>query len=233
MLFDIIYLSIIGCEIILAAILLFKLYNSLAKLPESWKKVSPLNNFILGVCFLLIYLIVAFLSESVSLHLARHGIYNSFVFSIYFTLSTPFLFGFLFINTQTAWKKYAYFILYSILVGHLIYGGYYHPRCILPSSSCLLIFSVFFMAFLLQLTDLLITPKADYFRFQLKINLIFLIYFLISTIVTSFYWRDIKITMANAALHELFYQIHVFNIFLFYTVLAFIFITEILKLRRG
>lgn len=230
MLFGITYLSVISVGIILAATLLFNLRRAIAKLPESWKSASPLNNFNAGVCFLLIYLILVFLSEFVSLYLAKHHIYNSFVFSIYFTLATPFLFGFLFINTHTTWKRYAYFILYSILVGHLIYGGYYHPRCILPSSSSLIIFSIFFFAFLLHLTDLLLNPKSDHFRFQLKINLSFLIYSLIATIVTTFHWQEM---INDVYFYKFFYHIHLLYIFLFYIVLAVIFITEILKLRRG
>ncbi|MDF3026974.1 MAG: hypothetical protein K0S23_1281 [Fluviicola sp.] len=230
MLFDIIYLSVISVEIILAGTLLFQLRRSIDKLPEPWKRESPLNNFSSGVSFLLIYLILVLLSECVSLYLARHYIYNSFVFSIYYTLSTPFLFGFLSINTQMAWKRYTYFILYSILVVHLIYGGYYHPRCILPSSSSLIIFSFFFLAFLLQLTDLLLTPKSDDFRFQLKINLSFLIYSLIATIVTTFHWQEM---IMNVYSYKLFFHIHLFNIFLFYSVLAIIFTSEIIKLRRG
>jgi hypothetical protein len=227
---EIIYLSIVVCGIISAATLLFKLRRSTALLPESWKKSTPVNKFKLGICFLMIYLIIGFLSESVASYLAKNGIYNSFIFSIFDTLSTPFLFGFLFIHTQTAWKQHTYFILYSILVGYFIYGGYYHPRCILPSSSSLLIFSIFFVALLLQLTDLLLRPKADYFRFNLKINLSFMIYSLISAIVTTFHWQDM---ISNVFSNELIFHIHAFNIFLFHGVLAFIFITEILKLRRG
>lgn len=57
-----------------------------------------------------------------------------------------------------------------------------------------------------------------------------MIYSLISAIVTTFHWQDM---ISNVFSNELIFHIHVFNIFLFYTVLAFIFITEILKLRRG
>lgn len=225
--FELLIFLSVGCGVISALLLLMTLRKSITKLPENWKKSSPLNNFRLGVSFLTIFLILVILSESFSLYLRKHGIYNSFVFSIYFTLSTPFLFGFLFINTQTSWKRYAYFILYTVLIGHLIYGGYYHPRCILPSSSSLLLFSIYFIAFLIQLTDLLVSPKADHFRFQLKINLSFLIYSLIASIVTSYNWQE---TISDPIIYELIYNIHIFNILLLYSVLTFIFITENLKL---
>ncbi len=223
-------LSLIVLGIILSLILQFKLRKSRAELPEGWKNSMPARNLLLGASFLSVYLILSFISESISFYLAKRYIYNSFVFSIYFTLSVPFLFGFLFIHTQSTWKRYAYFLLYGILISYFIQGGYYHPRCVLSINSSLLIFSIYFLATLLNLHDLLLNPKSNHFSFQLKINLTLLIYALVSVIVTSFHWGE---TMKIGDVYsQVIFYIHFINIGLFYFSLSLIFIFEILKLRR-
>lgn len=220
-----------GLGVLLALVLLWKLYQSTSKLPEEWKKNTPQRNFRRGIFFLCMLLSISLVTEIVSQYLAHLTIFNSFVFSIDFTVTTLFLFGFLFINTQNRWKRYAYFIFYTIIVGYLINGGYYDPNCVLPGNSSVLIFSLYFIAALLHLTDLLPNPKSTHFNFQLKINLSILIYSLISVIVTSFYWAQ---TMKMGNIHsEFMFYLHALNIYLFYISFIAIFISEILKLRRG
>ncbi len=178
----------------------------------------------------MIFLVNVLTSDVVGTYLSRHHIYNHFVFSIYFTISTPFLFGFLFINTQKSWKQFCYVVLYLILVGYLISGGYYHPRSVYTTTTELLINSIYFLAALLHLIDLLVTPKLDYFKFQLKINLVFLIWALLSTIITSFMSSH---TEESRLYFDFFYVTNAFSNTLLYLSFAFIFIIEILKLRRG
>lgn len=223
-------LSLIALGIILSLILQFKLRKSQTQLPKAWKNAIPVRNILLSLSFLSLYLLLSFISECVSLYLAKQYIYNSFIFSFYFTLSVPFLFGFLFMHTQTIWKRWMYFILYGILIIYFIQGGYYHPHCVLPYNSSLLIFSIYFLAALLNLSDLLLNPKSTYFNFQLKINLTLLIYALGSVIITSFHWAE---TMEIGDIYsELIFYIHYSNICLFYLSLSLIFVFEILKLRR-
>lgn len=217
--------------IISILVLQWKLYQSIATLPKQWKKSMPMRDFQLGVFFLFMLITSSLVSEFVSQYLACHQIFNSFVFSIDFTVTSLFLFGFLFINTKRFWKKCIYFIQYAIIIGYLINGGYYDPHCVLPGNSSVLIFSLYFIAALLHLTDLLLSPKSNYFNFQLKINLSILIYALISVIVTSFYWAQ---TMKMGNIHsEFVFYLHALNINLFYLSFTIIFIPEILKLRRG
>ncbi len=178
----------------------------------------------------MIFLLCVFVSDIVSTYLSKHHIYNNYVFSIYYTISTPFLFGFLFINTQKYWKRFCYIVLYFIPVVYLISGGYYHPKSAYTSTTYLLINSTYFLAALLHLIDLLVTPKLDYFKFQLKINLSFLIWALLSTIITSFISSD---TEESVLYFDFFFFTNVFIIILLYLSFAFIFVIEILKLRRG
>lgn len=228
---DFLFVSAIALAVVLSLILRIKLSKSQAELPKEWKKSLSTKNLLLSISFLSFYLILSLTSECISRYLAKHYIYNSFVFSIYFTLSVPFLFGFLFIHTQTTWKRFAYFILYGILVAYFIQGGYYHPRCVLPGNSSILIFSIYFLATLLHLTDLLLSSQSTYFKFQLKINISLLIYSLASIILTSFYWAETP--KMESSYSKLVFYIHCINICLFYVSLALIFISEILKLRRG
>lgn len=217
--------------IISAGILEWKLHQSISKLPKEWKSHRSMKNFQSGVFFLFLFITGGLVSESISQYLAFNGIYNSFLFSIDFTVNTLFLFGFLYINTNKNWKRLIYFILYAIIVGYLINGEYYDRHCILPSNSSLLIFSLYFIAALLHLTDLLLNPKSTNFNFQLKINLNILFYALISTIVTSFHWAEMM--KIGSIRSEFIFYLHATGIYLFYFAFALIFISEILKLRRG
>ncbi|MNU85840.1 hypothetical protein D3C71_755890 [compost metagenome] len=228
---DIIYLSLLGIGVLSLAIFYFMLGKSPGKLPDGWKKTTlPLKRFRISILFLMIYLLVNLIGEIVAINLARHGIYNSFVISINETLATPFLFGFLFIHTQTWWKRYIYALLYLVIVIYFIQGGYYHPSCVLPSFSALLFFSTYFLATLVHLTDLLVNPKSEYFKFQLKVNISILICTLLATMFTSFAWSD---NNSDPFYSELFFYIHFYNIVAFHLSLDLIFLFEILKLRRG
>ncbi len=224
-----IYLSIVGLAVISLTVFYFMLGKSGKKLPETWKNSFPSSNFRISILFLLIYLLLIFFGELISIYIATHGIYNSFVMSINKTLYTPFLFGFLFMNTHTSWKRYVYIGLYLIVVGHLLYGNYYHPRSIILGTTIIVFFSTDFLAVLVQLTDLLENPKSDHFKFQLKVNLSILISSLLATILSSFHYLD---TEPNTIQSEIFFYTHFYNLVLFYFSLGCIFLTEILKLRR-
>ncbi|WP_430406279.1 hypothetical protein [Fluviicola sp.] len=145
------------------------------------------------------------------------------------TLSTPFLFGFLFINTFKSWKQYAYIILYGALVAYFITGGYYHPRSILDGNSSLIMSTICFLGALIHLTDLLINPKSDYFKFQLKITTSLLIFNLLSNIVSSFCWFNNEF---DTLYFEPVFYIHLSNAILFYLSFMLFFIIEIRKLQR-
>lgn len=167
------------------------------------------------------------MTELFCFYLASHGIYNHFVISIGQTISAPFLFGFFFINTRSSRKRYAIIILYMIIIGYLTIGGYYHPKAILPNTASVFFDSISFLATLLHLTDLLENPQSEHFRFQLKMNLSILIFFILSAFLTSVYWIDnhpgSRMITALCFANQIFIQ------------LAFIciFITEMLKLRRA
>ena len=217
--------------IITSVIFLNMLRKSTARLPEGWRKSTASKNFNLSVFFLLIFLILAFFNELVTGYLACNNIPNGYVFTIFFTTATLLLFCFLFIHTQTRWKRYSYLILYSILIGFLINGGHYHPLSSLTTSSSLLLNSIFFLAALLHLTDLLIHPKTDHFKFKLKINLIILIFALMADILTSFHWSDK--TSDNVIDFPFVFLIQIGNMLLFYSSFACVFIFEIIKLYRA
>lgn len=227
--FLIIYLLIIGTGIIFAAILFFIIGKTIAKLPDEWKKPSSLNNFQRSILFLLIYLLITCISECIAIYLATQHIYNSFVLTINSTSSTLFLFGFLFINTQTIWRRCGYLALYLILISYFISGGYYHPHSNLTGTSALIMNSTYFLAAFIHLTELLVNPKTDYFRFLLKINLSLLVYTFLAIIISSFLWYDLELSMYFS---KLIFYIHLSNTTLFYSSLALIILFEILKLNR-
>ncbi len=227
---SIVYLSILGLGFVFLTTFYFLLGKSTKKLPDSWKKTRPSKSFRISILFLTSYLFITFAFEIVAFSLAARGIYNSFVISFNLTLSTPFLFGFLSVHTQSAWKRYSYILLYVVLIGHFSFGGYYDPDCILPDFSALLFCSIYFLAVLLYLTDLLVNPQSEYFKFRLKICVCILVYNLLGTILTSFYWADTRPTPFYS---ELIYYIHFYNILLYYFALDIIFINEIRKLRRS
>ena len=228
-LFIIIYLFSIILSTISAAALLFTLRKSNETLPEGWKDSISFRKFRTGVCFLLFFLSTVLISESASYYHIIHHQYNSYVMSIYFTVSTPFLFGFLFIHTEKKRKRAVYILLYLILITYLISGGYYHPKCILPAESTLLLNGIYFLAALLRLTDLLVTPKTDYFDFQLKFNLTLLIWSLLGTIITTFLFSYESVSTPN---FKFFLYANVWIMILFYLSIAFILIRETRKFVR-
>lgn len=231
MLVSILYLLVISLGIISSSIFLMMLRKSAARLTEGWRKSAPLKHFILSISFFIIFLSFAIINELITSYLARRNIPNAYVFSIYFTIATLLLFSFFFIHTQTRWKRYGYVILYLILVGHLISGGYYHPLSSHPTATYIILNTVFFLAGLLHLTDLLIHPKTDYFQFKLKICLIFLIFPLMANILTSFHWSDI--TSDHVINYPFIFLLQIGNMILFYFSFACVFTSEIIKLRRG
>lgn len=228
---SILYLSVITLGIISSILFLALLRKSTAGLTEGWRRSAPFKNFSLSIYLFIIFLFFALTNELITSYLARHHIPNAYVFSTYFSIATLLLFSFLFIHTQTRWKRYAYIVLYSILIGHLIYGGYYHPLSSHPTTTYIVLNTVFFLAGLLHLTDLLIYPKTDYFKFKLKISLIFLIFPLMGNILTSFHWSDI--TSDNVIDFPFIFMLQIGNMILFYFSFACVFISEIIKLYRG
>lgn len=225
----IIYFSIIGIGVGLLAVLLFILRKSAERLPVTWTNSLPQKHLRAGILLLMMHLLLLFLSEFVSFYLAIHQIYNSFAISIGYTLYTPFLFGFLFIYTQTAWKRYSYILLYLILVGYFITGGYYHPDCILPNYSPLLFSSIYFWAALVHLSDLLMNPKLEFFKFQLKVNISILIYNILTSITASLLW---SYTDRELPYLYLTYYINLYITVGYYFALDLVFVQKILKLRR-
>lgn len=205
------------------------LRKSAEKLPVVWKNALSLKKFRIGILSLMVYFLGVLVSELITTYLGHHKIYNSFVISIGFTIYTPFLLGFLFIYTQTPWKRYGYILLYLILIGYLITGGYFHPDCVLPYSSSLLFSCIYFLAALIHLTDLLMNPASEHFRFQLKINISILIYNILSSITTSFYWATTDLKLPSP---ELIFDINLYITIFYYFSLDFLFITKILKLCR-
>lgn len=228
---SILFLSVIALGIISSIIYLVMLRKSIARLPEGWRESVPMKNFSLSIFLLVVFLVVAFFNEFILSYLARHHIPNGYVLSIFFTVATLLLFSFLFIHTQAKWRRYGYFVLYAVLIGHLINGGYYHPLSSHPTTTSLLLNSSFFLAALLHLTDLLIHPKTDHFKFKLKISLIILIFALMADILTSFHWSDI--TSDNVIDFPFIFILQIGNMLLFYFSFPCLFISEIIKLRHG
>lgn len=226
----ILYLSVLILAIASSLTLLLKFNKSVKDLPPGWRKSISVRNFQLSILFLMLYLTIVFIGEVIALSLANNGIYNNFIISFNYTFNVPFLLGFFFVNTQSAWKKYVYIAMYFILVVFYLSEGAYHPDSILTFKADVIIFCIHFTTALLHLTDLLIKPKSGYFRFQLKINICILTYSIVSNVITSFYAYKIEF---NLTYPEIIYQIHFYNILLFYLSLSLIFIFEILKLKRS
>lgn len=224
-----IYFAGLILSVIMAVLLLRESRRSDSKLPEAWRKASSFKKFRLSVCFLMIYLFLNLVSELVATYLAFHQIYNSFVYSISHTLYFPFFLFFLHCFTYTSWKNYAYFILYAVVIVYYIFGDYYHPRCILSSESSLLTNGTHFLSIILLLTDLLVSPKRDYFKFQLRISLTFMIFNIFAAILTSAQWTN---TTDHKMFSDLIFYLHYFNSVILYYVISLIFLLEILKLRR-
>lgn len=224
---EIIYFFSLILSVICAVALLFTLKKSAETLPGGWKNSISFRKFRTGVCFLMLFLLTTLISETASFYHLKHHQYNSYVMSIYFTVSIPFLFGFLFIHTHKTWKKVVYVLFYLILIAYLISGGYYNPKCIHPAETTLLLNGIYFLAALLHLTDLLITPKTDYFDFQLKLNLTLLIWSLLATIISSFYFSYVSNDAPN---FRFFLYANICIMILFYLSIAFIFIR---KIRRS
>lgn len=223
-----IYLAGIGLSVILAALLLRESSKSASKLPETWRKNRPLKKFHLSVWLLAIYLFLNLLSELIATYLALHHTYNNFIYSIGLTIYFPFFLSFLYLYTNKNWKKFAYFILYATLVGYFVWGGYYHPLCVISVNYYLIINGIFFISCLLHLTDLLMNPKSDYFKFQLKINLIYLIFSLLANIAST-HW---KYENQNNIYSDFAFQLQFFSAVVLYYVISFFLLLEIIKLRR-
>lgn len=224
------FVSVITLGIISAILLLRVLYKSSSKLPEGWKISANIKNFRLSIYSLIIFLSVALGHHIINYYLTSHKLPSDWELSVYFTFATFFLFGFLFIHTRGNWKRAGLTLLYFILIGYLVFGGYYHPRCNHSPTSSLVLNSVFFLASLINLIDLLMRPKTDHFKFKLKICLVVLISALMANILTSFYWSDI--TSDNVVDFPSIFLLQIGNLILFYFSFPFIFITEIIKLRR-
>lgn len=224
-----IYFAGLILSVILAALLLWESNRSASKLPETWRKTSSFKKFRLSVCFLMIYLFLNLVSELVATYLAFHQIYNSFVYSISHTLYFPFFLLFLQCFTYTRWKNYAYFILYAVVIVYYIFGGYYHPRCVLSSESSLLTNGTHFLSIIFLLTDLLVSPKRDYFTFQLRICLTFMIFSIFAAILTSAQWTN---TTDHKMFSDLIFYLHYFNSVVLYYVISMILLLEIIKLSR-
>lgn len=223
-----IYLAGIGLSVILAALLLRESNRSASKLPETWRKTQSFKKFRLSVCFLMIYLFLNLVSELVAIYLALHHTYNNFIYSIGLTIYFPFFLSFLYLYTNKNWKKFAYLILYVTLVGYFIWGGYYHPLCVISVNCYLIINGIFFISCLLHLTDLLMNPKSDHFKFQLKINLIYLVFSLLANIAST-HW---KYENQNNIYPDFAFQLQFFSAVVLYYVISFFLLLEIIKLRR-
>jgi hypothetical protein len=215
-------------SVILAALLLMQSNKSASSLPEAWIKTRSFKKFHLSIWFLISYLFVNLISELIAIYLASNKVYNCFIYSIGQTIYFLFFLCFLYLYTNKNWKKYAYFILYVTLVAHLVWGGYYHPRSIMSVEYTLLLNGIFFIACLFHLTDLLMSPKSDHFKFQLKINLIFLIYSLVATIAAT-HWKSAD---KNNIYADFAFQLQFSNAVLLYYIISFFLLLEIIKLRK-
>ncbi len=220
------YLAAMGFAVISGVFLLMNLHKFSSKLPEAWQKSSPLKKFRWSITFLSIHLLIDLICELISTYLAKKGIYNNFVISIDLSLTVPFLFGFFLINMQSPWKRYLIIALYIVMIGYLFIGGYYHPEAVFSDTAFLFFDSVFFLGTLVHLTDLLVNPQSEYFKFQLKMNLSILIFSILSTFLSSIYMVDNPGIRIITVLH---YANQIFFLFSF----IYIFITEAFKLHRG
>ncbi len=221
--------SVLILAIASSVLLFYRFKQSVKQLPLEWKQTTFVRNFQLSTLFLALYLTIIFIGEAIALTLAMNGTYNGFIITFNYTLHVPFLFGFFLINTQSTWRKGVYIGLYLILVVFYISEGYYSPKAILSGNSAVLTYSIHFIGAFLHLTDLLIKPKSDYFRFQLKINLSILVCSLLSNIISSFYLYHVE---SELTYPEIIYKIHFYIIISLYVSLSLIFIGELLKLRH-
>lgn len=225
----ILYLLIVLLAVLSAAILLCLLRKSTSRLPQKWAALPDTKTFKRGIVLLLIYLSIVFVGELIAILLGTKGIYNSYIISLNTSLYTPFLYGFLFLYTHTTWKRYSYVILYFVLLGYFISGGYYHPRSVLGGTAILVIYIPFFLAALIHLTDLLLEPQNTWFKFRLRLTLIMLFSSVISLIIQSFEWYYEE--EYNSRPMIVFY-ISLSNIVLYYSSLTLIFLLESVKLYR-
>ncbi len=223
-----IYIAGMGLSVILAAGLLRESNRSASKLPEAWRETRSFKKFHLSIWFLMSYLFVNLISELIAIYLASNKIYNCFIYSIGHTICFLFFLFFLYLYTNRSWKKIAYFILYITIVGYFVWGDYYHPRCIMSVEYSLITNGIFFIACLLHLTDLLMSPTSDHFKFQLKTNLIFLIFSLFATIASTYWISEDK----NNIYADFAFQLQFFNAVVLYYVISLFFLLEILKLRK-
>ena len=96
----------------------------------------------------------------------------------------------------------------------------------MPVSTVLFTFSVHFVAAFLHLTDQLLKPKTDFFKFQLQISLIIMIHGLIASIMTSFFISGFS---ENS---DLIFYIQYFSTVFFYLLFALAILNEVIKIRR-
>lgn len=225
----ILYLAILSAGIISSILYLRQLRISAAKLPEAWKNLPTRKNFKQSIYLLTIFLTLVLINQITLYCLAIYDIDNGLAFSLCFTFLPIPLFAFFFMHTHSKWKRYSFIVLHAILVGSLIFGGYFHPFSLPNTSISLILNSVFFLIALLNLTDLLIHSKTDHFKFKLKINLIVLIFSLLASILSTVHWSDISsghsINFASFLLQNI-------NMLLFYFSFVFAFVSESIQLNR-
>lgn len=230
LIFFILYLTVISSGILSSIIYLVQLRRSTAKLPEAWRNSASQKNFRNSIYLLTVFLVLTLINQLVLNYLIRNHINNGLSFSICFTVVPIPLFAFSYMHTQSRWKRYSYIVLHATLIGYLIIGGYYHPLRSPDMTISLVLNSVFFLIALIHLTDLLIHPETDHFKFKLKISLIVLVFALMASILSSIYWEDV------ASGHPLHFPFGLVlqngNMLLFYSSFAVLFTQEILKLLR-
>lgn len=227
----ILYLAVISSGILSSIFYLIQLRKSTAKLPEEWGKSASRKNFRTSIYLITIFLLLTLINQLVLAYLAKHHINNGLAFSVCFTFAPIPLFAFFYMHTESRWKRYSYILLHAFLIGSLVIGGYYHPLSAPNSTISLILNSVFFLIALLYLTDLLIHPKTDHFKFKLKINLTILVFALLASILSSVHWSDI--TPGTPIRFPFFFLLTNVNMLLFYFSFVCVFVSETLKLRRG
>lgn len=160
--------------------------------------------------------------------MSDHGICNGYVYAINNTLSVGFFFGFLWIHSITPWKKITYVLLIVGLISVFAIGGFHIPNCDISGYDALIPFSIYFLGALLYLSDLLLQPKTEHFGFQLKVTVVFMIFYILMTISCTAVWI-IPVENAEWSLINVFQMITINS---FYLILAIIFAVETLKLKR-
>ncbi|MNK01855.1 hypothetical protein D3C87_196670 [compost metagenome] len=223
-------LFVIFMTIAVAFVLLRKSRKASGKLPESWRNSFNIRNYQRSILSLIIYLSINFCFEAIAFYIAQYDIYNGYIMAINATIHTFFLFGFFFFFTRTLWKQVAYLVLYCVLPIYFLSVGYYYPDAVLTGNFTLVFYSVVFLAGLIHLTELLLNLETELFWFQLRVNLCILVFSLIAATVSSFTFHEASFNLSYSA--KIFY-IHFSNVILYYIVLTFIFILELLKLRRA